>query len=142
VSADLTQLMQASVGPAPLPPAAAPTSAVDPALGAPMPPDPFGAGAGLMQMGGMGAYPSTDAMMLTQAVQETLASMAAADTQALEAQQAAAAAQAQPLIDQMLQNAALAQAAPPAPMMGAPDPAMAFGEQEGLPPLPPEGMGI
>lgn len=141
MSADLTQLMQASLGPAPLPPVADPASAMgDPALGAPMPPMLSG-GAGVG--GGIGAFPSTDSMMLAQAVQETLAGMAAADAQMLEVQQQQAAMQAQPLIDQMLQNAAMAQMQPdPTMAMGAgPDPAMAFGEQPGIPPLPPEGMG-
>jgi hypothetical protein len=72
-------------------------------------------------------------------VQQALAQQAEQDHLMLESQQQQAALAAQPIIDQMLMQAAAPQ---PDPMMGAapmgPDPALAFGESEGLPPLPPE----
>lgn len=82
-------------------------------------------------------FMSTDPGALTAAVQQTLADLAAQDHHLLEMQQQQAAMQAQPMIDGML---AQASAAPPMPGGMGMDPEMAFGEQPGLPPLPPAEM--
>jgi hypothetical protein len=94
-------------------------------VGAPMPPPQF---------------LSTDPNALALVVQEALANQAAQDHALLEAQQRQAALAAQPIIDQMMMSAAGGEAYP---MMGATpppelDPAPAFGEAVGLPPLPSE----
>lgn len=130
---ELAALMQAGAG------------SVAPPMGLPSPPPATDAmGMGLPEPMGMpvpgagmgipGSFPSTSPQELALVVQEALAQLAAQDHQMLEMQQAQAAMQAQPLIDQMLMQASM-----PAP---APDPMMAFGEQAGMPPLPPEMMGM
>lgn len=114
------------LGPATPPPAVDPMGGMGaplagglPGLGAPMPLAPF---------------PSTDPNSLAQVVQQALAQQADQDHMMLQSQQQQAAMQAQPIIDQMLMQAAT----PAAPMPMGPDPMQAFGEGEGLPPLPPE----
>lgn len=100
------------------------------------PADPMLGGLGMSA----GAFPSTDPMSLAEIVRGALDEAAARDAAMLEMQQQQAALEAQPMIDQMLMQAAMPQA-PMDPMaaMGA-DPAMAFGEGMGLPPLGPDEM--
>lgn len=125
----LLQLMQASpsIGASPAVPSD-PSVPLDPMMSDPLAASSLGQG-----LGAVGAFPSTDPSALAQVVQEALAGMASQDHQLLEMQQQQAAMAAQPIIDQMMLQAAAPQ---PAPMpMG--DPMQAFGEAPGTPPLPP-----
>lgn len=131
---DLATLMQ-QAGPGALagaggemapPPMMGDPAAMGPLMGAP---DPMGMGMGA-PVGP--AFPSTDPNALAQIVAECLANAQMQDSQMLEMQQQQAEMAAQPIIAQMLASAA------PQPVMA--DPMPAFGVQEGLPPLPPEGM--
>lgn len=132
---DIVQLMQMmQADPSMGDPAAAPlTAPVDPMMALPPMAPPIGPG-----MGAIGAFPSTDPNALAQVVQDALANMAEQDHHMLEMQQQQAAMSAQPIIDQMMMQAAAPQPEPMALSAG-PDPMVAFGEG-GLPPLPPEGL--
>lgn len=118
----------------------APAAPLPPEMGFPAPPpDPMGGmpGAGMPPVG-PGMFPSTDPSALAMAVQEALAQLAAQDQGMLEMQQKQAAMAAQPIIDQMMAQAAMPM--PPAEMPMGPDPMMAFGESPGLPPMPMDEM--
>lgn len=146
MDANTLAMMMQQQGSAPLPP----ESALGPAVSLPAVDPMGGMGDPMMAEGmpslGMGApmppapFPSTDPGMLAQVVQQALAQQAEQDHMLLESQQQQAAMAAQPIIDQMLMQAAAPQ--PPMDPMGAapmgPDPAQAFGEGEGLPPMPTE----
>lgn len=119
------------MGAAPLPPV--PPTGLDP-MG--VAPDPMLGGLGV----GSGAFPSTDPGSLAQIVQDALSQAAERDHLDLEAQQQQAALAAQPIIDEMMRQAAAgAASADPMQGMGA-DPMTAFGEGMGLPPMPPDEL--
>ncbi len=109
-----------------------------PPMGDPMM-DPMMGAMGAPPMMGAGAFPSTDPAAIAEAVAQLLEQMAMQDQQELASQQQMAAAEADPLIQQLLMGAGVQGVGDPA-VMGGGDPMAAFAEGAAMPENPDLGM--